>query len=321
MIRALTGALVGLAVLLAGWWFVAAQLAGRAVDGVVAELRADGWGVELADLTRAGFPWRIDITARDLSLTAPGGRVGLQLPQLQAHALSVNPTRVILTLPEEQVIILPGQQLRLQADRPEGMMRLGIAADLPLRDASLQSGLITLLSDGGWRMGAAQLLVALQARPDEAARYDLLAELREVTLPALAGDGARADAAGMLRLDAVIGFDRTLSPLDNAQIESVSLRGLQAEWGPAAVSFAGDLVADGDGFASGSVELELRNWPLLLAALAEAGLLGPEQAAQLRAILGFAASGDNSLRAPLVLAGGQVLLGGLVPIGPAPRLR
>jgi len=327
MIRALTIATVGLAALWAGWWFVAAHAAGRAVEGLVAGLRADGWEVGWNDIGTAGFPSRIDTTARDLVLSDPSGAVTWEMPRLQAFALSYRPNEIILAWPPVQEIALPGQRLTLAADALMASARVGIATDLPLETITVQSGLVTLASDAGWRIGASRLLAALRRTPAAAGgeappgSYDLFAELRELTLPALPGAPAGPGAAGELRLDAGLVLDQPLARGAAPQLEAISLRSLRADWGSASLALSGEVTADAQGFAQGTAELELRNWPLLLEMAQQAGVVGAEEAARLHGMLDFAAHGDATLTAPLGLAGGMVLLGGLVPLGPAPRLR
>lgn len=324
MIRALTTAVIALAALWAGWWFIASQAAGRALDNIIADLRADGWQVDYSDINTRGFPSRIDTTARDLSLTDPGGRVTWETPDLQAFALSYRPNEIIVAWPRTQTFTLPSQKLVLDADSLMASARVGIATDLPLRNATIQSDLVTLTSDAGWRIGAAHLLGALRGTPaaDGAeavdASYDLFAELQELTLPTGAVSGP--DGVGTLRIDATVVLDTPLALGVQSRIEAITLREARVDWGATALAISGDVVADEGGFARGAVELELRNWPQLLDALIEAGLVAPDDANRLRSALAFAASGDNTLSAPLMLSGGVVLLGGLVPLGPAPRL-
>ncbi len=327
VIRALTAAVVALAVLWSGWWFVAAQVAGQALDGFAADLRGEGWSVEYGDLATRGFPSRIDTIAEDITMIPPGGGGVWEIPRLQAMALTYRPNEIILSWPQEQIITLPDQRLVLWTDRLESVARLGISTELPLREVIVQSGLVTLVSDAGWRVGASNLLAKLhetpadRALPDWPASYDLFAQLQEVALPAGTGGVGRPDASGDLHIDATIGLDRPIAPGQGARIEAITLREARAEWGMALIALSGQVVADEAGIAQGTVELELRNWPMLMTALVETGLMPPEAAGQLRAILSFASSGDDSLRAPLVLSGGVVLLGGLLPLGPAPRLR
>lgn len=324
MIRALTTAVIALAALWAGWWFVAAQAAGRGIDALIADLRADGWQVDYSDIATRGFPSRIDTTAQDLSLTDPAGRVTWETPDLRAFALSYRPNEIILAWPGRQTFALEGQTLVLDADGLMASARVGIATDLPLKTATIQSDLVTLTSDAGWRLGAAHLLAALRETPAGdgaeavAGSYDLFAELQELTLPSAMASGPHG--AGTLRIDATAVLDRPLARGVRSQVEAITLREARADWGETGLAITGEVQADEGGFAQGSVVLELRNWPELLAALHQAGLVRAEDLDRLQAALTFAASGDDTLTAPLVLSGGVVLLGGLVPLGTAPRL-
>lgn len=326
MIRWLTIATVTLALLWAGWWFVASTIAGRAVDGIEDNLRNDGWVVNYHDRSTRGFPSRIDMTARDLVVTNPASTITWQMPWLQVFALSYRPNEVILSWPTAQTITLPDQRLTLAADDLMASARAGIASDLPLQNATVQSGLITLTSDAGWRLGAAQMLAALREAPvntdqdTQQGRYDLYAQLTDLTLPITPGAAMGPDASGMFRFDAQVQLDQPLSSTSAARVEAVSLRDLRFEWGTASMSLSGAVTADPLGRAEGELELELRNWPLLLETAVDLGLIRPQDAGSWQQALAFVSNGDNVLSAPVTLGDGMLLLGGIIPLGPAPRL-
>lgn len=324
MIRGLTTAVVLLAALWAGWWFVAANLAGRGVEGLVSDLRAQGWQVDYSDISTRGFPSRIDMTATDLFLSGPGRVATWESDWLQVFALSYRPNEIILAWPGEQRITLPDQVLTLGAEALMASATIGIATDAPLRQAVVQSGLLTLSSDAGWRMGATRLLAALRETPApdgsgvQPGSYDLYAELSELALP---GTMAAPDTTATLRLEATLHLDRSLALGVAPLVEEITLDDIRADWGAASFTLSGSLTPDAAGYAEGTVMIGLRNWPALLDAALQIGLIRPEDAEGWQRGLMLAASGDNSLDAPVVASGGVLLLGGLVPVGPAPRLR
>ncbi|MCC7321135.1 MAG: DUF2125 domain-containing protein [Rubellimicrobium sp.] len=330
MIRGLT---IATGILAAGWsgyWFVAAQAARGGAEAIVSELRDGGWQVSYSDLSTRGFPSRIDTTLSDLALADPATGIGWNAPFLQVFALSYRPNEIIAAWPEEQTIALPGQTLTVRAEGLMASARVGVATDLPLEQATVQSGLITLASDAGWQGGASHLLAAFRrapgvdGAPPDPASYDIFADLAEIALPVdlLArldpGTGTPA-VAGRARLDAGVRLDAPLARGTEPGILGIVLRDLRGEWGPASIALRGEVAPDAAGLAEGRVEVELRNWPLLLDLMSATGLVPAERADMLRNALSLAAQGDRSLSAALTLGGGMVSLG-FVPLGPAPRL-
>lgn len=324
MIRWLTAAVILLAAIWAGWWFVAANLAGRGVGQLVDDLREQGWRVDYADISTRGFPSRIDMTATDLSLAGPRGTVTWESDWLQVFALSYRPNKIILAWPAEQHIILPGQTLTLGTQALMASATVGIATDVPLQQGVVQSGLLTLSSDAGWRMGAARLLAALRETPAPAGdgpqpgSYDLYAELSELTLP---GAMATPDATATLTAEATLRLDRPISTGAAPLVEEITFKDIRADWGAASFTLSGSLTPDSAGYAEGTIVIGLRNWPALLDTAVQIGLIRPEDAGAWQRGLTLASRGDNSLDAPIVASGGVLLLGGLIPAGPAPRLR
>lgn len=319
MIRGLTSAVIFLAALWAGWWFVAAHLAGQGVDALEADLRAQGWQVDYTDRSTRGFPSRIDMTLSELSLTTPQGAMTWQSDWLQAFALTYRPNEVIFAWPDEQQITLPDQSLTLGAQGLMASATVGIATDAPLKQAVVESGLLTLVSDAGWRMGATRLLAALRESPEASpGSYDLYARLEELALPGgISGPGATAT----LHVEAGLTFNGPVTLSAMPLLENISLDDIRADWGAASFTLSGELAPDAAGFATGTLMIGLRNWPALLESAVQIGLIRPDAADAWHHGLMLAASGDNSLNAPLVASGGVLLLGGLIPVGPAPRLR
>lgn len=324
MIRGLTTAVILLAALWAGWWFVAANLAGRGVEQLVDDLRALGWRVDYADISTRGFPSRIDMTATDLSLAGPSRVVTWESDWLQVFALSYRPNKIILAWPEEQRITLPDQTLTLGAEALMASATVGIATDVPLRQGVIQSGLLTLSSDSGWRMGATRLLAALRETPApaggeaQAGSYDLYAELSELALP---GGMAAPGATATLKAEATLILDRPIATGAAPLVEEIIFKDIRADWGAASFTLSGSLTPDSAGYAEGAIMIGLRNWPLLLDTAVQIGLIHPDDAEGWQRGLMLASRGDNTLDASIVASGGVLLLGGLIPVGPAPRLR
>ena len=74
--RALLGLVVVAFLGWSGWWWVASGAARKGTETAVASLRAQGWDAAYADLTVAGYPNRIDLTATAPRLAPPGAGWG-----------------------------------------------------------------------------------------------------------------------------------------------------------------------------------------------------------------------------------------------------
>ena len=102
----------------------------------------------------------------------------------------------------------------------------------------------------------------------------------------------------------------------------MTINRLLGGWGRLGLQGSGRLDIAADGRISGRIDLVLRNWRRVLDLARRAGLIDRDQQRNIETVLSLvtAASDDpDSLRLPLVLAGGTMSLGP-VPLGPAPRL-
>lgn len=323
MLRAVT---IGVGVLAAGYggyWFVAAQAAKSGAQALVDSLRADGVEVEYADLATRGFPSRIDTTVTDLALRDPESGVAWEAPWFQVFALSYRPNRIIAAWPPEQEIVLPGEVLTLGSTDMMASAHLGLSTDLPLDSATVQSGPLTVAAaTGGWEAGAAHLLAAFRHAGD--ADYDLFAELTDIALPApilaaLDPLSTLPATVPVLRVEARLTFDRPVARGAAPRLEVLALQNAVLDWTETGIAVSGRLTPDAGGRAEGTLQVELRNWPLLVDLARNAALVSEDQAALLRGALAAAANGDVSLTAPVTFAGGAMSIGPL-PLGPAPLL-
>lgn len=314
--RALVFIVVILAALYGAYWFVGASQVEARAEAALVQLEAQGWQADYAALDTRGFPSRFDTTVTDLSLVSPDGAVAWEAPFLQIFALSYRPNRVIAAWPTEQRLALGGQTLDISSEGLRASAALGLSADLPLTDARLESGPLSIASEAGWRLGLDRLLAAIRPAGPAPGAYDVFLEAEGLRPPAV-------DAAlRLLRLDGQVTLD---APLDRSlqgapRLLGFALRELRIAQGGAALSASGDLAPDAQGFLAGTLTLRAENWRDILALLESAGLLVHDQAPFLAGALEELAGGGDDIELPVTFRDGQVEALGVVLL-PAPRVR
>lgn len=329
--RVLAGAVALAALAWSGWWFFSAGLRDEALAGWLEARRAEGWQAEAAEIRTGGFPNRIDTRIVEPALADPAAGWAWRAPFLDVLTLAYEPNAAIVAFPPEQSLAAPGARASLTSDRLRASIRFVPGPSLELTRVSMVGEGMSLSGDG-WRAGAANAEAHVEAvRPAVENAYRLFFGAEAVTLP----DGVRnrLDVAGALpavaerlRVDAVATFDRALDrfALEDAPpgVRALSIRSLEARWGDLALTATGDLRADAEGYAEGSLDVRAENWRAMLRAAVAAGALDANAAGLIEGGLGLLArlSGDgDALSAPLSFSGGAARIGP-VPIGEAPRL-
>jgi hypothetical protein len=337
--RILAGVVLAVALGWSGWWIVGSQIKRSALEGWLAERRADGWVAEAEAISIGGFPNRFDTRVTGLHLADPGQGWAWETPFMDILMLSYQPNAAIVALPGDQQIAVPGAQSVLDAETLRGSVRfvpgpslelaaLSVEADaLALRDARAASPSVLAAAD--------RVVLHLRALDDGTAPengYAMFAEAQAVRLPAALREildpaGALAPVADRLEIDGRLAFD---APLDRHAVEvappgvtHLSLSQASLRWGELAIALSGAVTADRQGYAVGDLDLRAENWLEILAAMVRAGVIGEETAATLRFGLGFFArqrDGRSVLSVPLSFSGGGTRIGP-IPVGPAPRLR
>ncbi len=332
--RILGGAVALAAAGWSGWWFIGSSAHEAALNGWLAERRADGWQAEASDLSTQGFPNRFDTRLTDLALANPRAGWAWSAPFLDILMLSYAPNRAVVAFAPEQTLAAPGAKAALRSEGLRGSVRFAPGPSLALTRLSLE-GRALALEGADWAAGAASLAAHVLASdpataPDDS--YDVYFAAEGVALPQgvralLDPAGALPDLAQALRLDARVALDRPLDrfALEDAapQIAALSLTALEAQWGALSLRANGLVRADAEGFAEGKITVQARNWREMLRASVAAGVIAADLGAALEAGLGFVAmlGGDqDAIEAPLSFSGGYARLGP-VPLGPAPRLR
>ena len=329
--RGLTIIVVVLTTLYSAYWFAARAAVTQGTAALIDTLRAEGWDVDYATLSTAGYPNRIDTTATDLRLADPSG-LGWAAPLFQVFALSYRPNEVIAVWPPEQVLTLADQSLTVTTDGLRASARVGVSTRLPLDQVTAESGALGIVSDNGWTLSLDRALLAFRQAGSDPTAYEAFAEAAMLALPepllaALDPEGRQPLTVSRLRLDAGLIFDR---PLDrfagegeaggSAALTALTLRDANIDWGDITLSARGALTIDAAGVPEGRITLTATNWRALLELAAAAGAVTPEVAPTWAAMGETMSGGSESLDLPVTFADGMMSVG-FIPLGPAPRLR
>jgi hypothetical protein len=330
--RILIRLLILLAVVWSGWWWMAASVIDRGLDGWMAARRAEGWQAEAAPITTTGFPFELQTQIMDLSLADPETGLALRLDGTTVSAPAYWPGYVTLSVPSTpiELHIADSKHLfRLQ----DGIARLHLHPRVSLELDSIQT-------HGGawqWNTRPGNVLAgdswAMQITQDDVIAEEYQFDLQIDNLRP--GDPLRVQLAvpaawplsfENFAADLTVTFDR---PWDRRAIKDIRpqprriiLRDANATWGPVRLVADGDLTVDSMGTPDGTANLLVENWGELLDLAVAAGVLPASIRPQAQTMLGALANlGGDPTRLDLSLrfVGGEMFLGS-IRLGPAPRI-
>ena len=321
-----------------GYWVVGSNAVRQGIEDGFAGAAAQGLVAEKSGLTVTGFPNRFDVTIEGLRLADPSTGMGWQASFAQVFAMTWKPWHVIAALPPEQVVTLPDQIVTVTSSDLKASLRAKPAADLPLAEARLAGTSLALASDQGWTLALGDFTLGLRAEPALGpAGYELgfdlapltpdpgfVAALKAVSIPDLpASDLPEVveNLWGSIHLTFSAPLDRHA---DKAKpyLTRIEINQMNLAWGQLAATAKGLIEADGNGFAAGTVTVEVINWDRLPAILVAAGLVTPEVAPTIaRGMQALASQTPKPtvLSLTLVLQDGRMSFGPF-PLGPAPLM-
>lgn len=291
-----------LAALYGGYWVVGSSQVETRAEAALQDLREQGWRVDYADLSTAGFPSRFDTTVTGLELASPDGRFAWAAPFVQVLALSYRPNQVIAVWPEAQRLSVAGQEIEIAAQGLRASATLGLSADLPLDRATLESGLTDVTSESGWALGFDRLLAAIRRAGSGPNAYDLFLEAEGLRPPALSSNIGRLELDAQVALDAPLGVRLAAAP----RLLGLTLREARLASGDIAVTASGALAPDPQGFLEGQLTLAAENWRGLLDLLEATGLFVHDQRALVEGALEELSSGGDRIEVPVTFRGGRV---------------
>ena len=315
-----------------GFWWVTSSTVERNLRNWVDARAADGWVVGYDAIEATGFPNRVDTTVTGLELADPETGLSWSAPKFQILALSYKPNPVIVAWPPEQTLSTPFETVTVTSQTMRGSAVFVPGPALTLDHATIEFASIGLVSTAGWSASLAEGLLSTRRTPAIANSYDLAFSAQDLRLPegfvrSLSGRSLVGDTLGTLKLHATVLFD---APWDRRAIEerrpqpvAIDLALAQATWGELDLKLAGRLDVDAEGLPTGEITVKATNWREILQLAVATGAV-PEGIAPLvesgLESLARLSGGGDALDVPLTFARGRVMLAGLVPLGPAPRL-
>lgn len=328
--RKLTILVAVLAVLYGGYWFVGRSQVENGLTFAISEIDAGDVTLTYDTLNTRGFPSRFDTTIETLVFEDPVSATKWEAPWLQIFALAYNPTEVIAVFPPEQSITVNGETFTLFSNdmRASGDVRANAA--LSFQQAVLTADNPRLRTQDGAEIAMASLRTAMRQSPGEDQSYDLFLDARSIVLPeairaAIDPDGTMPPMIRDIRLDGTLGLSDEIALNSDAapQLDAATIKEFGIDWGDISLSAIGDVVADANGLAEGSITLSARNWEQALDLAVTAGAIAEgvdETYATMASTFNETPQIPDTLTVTLTFADGATRLGSL-PIGPAPLLR
>lgn len=295
-----------------GAWFWQAHAQRNAIIRWAEDQAARGISVTWDDLAIRGFPNRLDSTfTRVVARDAQSG-TEVEAPLLQVLSMVWNKDHVIAALPQGAKLARDGKTYTLDGDG----IRASLVSDGDvIRRFHLEAAVLNLSGDTSAAMSEVTGAITLA---EDATAYHVAFNAGDFALSAPAGPGA-------LRLDAMIRVaegapTRSITLKD---MTGIRLTRLELEQDALTLAAAGDVDVGADGVLSGEISVRADNLSDALATERAAGRLAPgellalEQAVSLFSGL---SGRDDSIDVTFEFRGGKTWVG-ILPLGPAPRLR
>ncbi len=330
--RRILGLSVVLAVLWSLWWGFWAFGISRGAQAWLADQRAQGWQADVSQISRAGFPSRIDVTLEELDLADPATGLAFGFPKLELSLRAIWPGDAALTFPNTPIrVATPTGSWRVLAEdaRADLALHPGLARELEALSATSGPFRIEDSNSGALLGGEALTLAITQTVAPEvyAVRFDvpnfrpgdaLRDNLRISEDLPLIFDTTEARAA--------ITFDRALDRRSveegRAQPQKIVLDLVEAQWAEMRFLATGAVTRDADGLAEGSLTIKAENWQQMLDLAENAGVLAAQMRPRVEFLLSSLGRGTGAtedLDVTLTFEGGLTRLG-FVPLGRAPSL-
>jgi hypothetical protein len=329
--RWLLGGVTGLFVLWSGYWVVGSRTALSAVQDWVADAPAQGLDLKTGDITLAGYPNRFDLTVTSPEYADPVSGWSWSAPFVQVLALSYQPWKVIVALPNEQTLSRQGETIGIASDRLRASIAVFPQSALGLDKIIVEGDAVALTSDLGWTGSAKHAVVALRQVDGMPTAYELGLQVDALQPDTAFASALRATSELPAVMDSATAdvITTLTAPLDrNAgatqpQVSEVNVKNAQLVWGPLKLQAEGSLVPDDQGLAKGRIEIRITNWQHLVPLMVASGAVKPElsqTAGNMLKAMAQQGTDPKVLALPLTMAGGWMTLGPF-PLGPAPALR
>ncbi len=321
----------GLFVLWSGYWVVGSRTLLAGVQDWVAQAPAQGVDIKTGDITLAGYPNRFDLTVTSPEYADPTSGWSWSAPFVQVLALSYQPWKVIVALPNDQILSRPGESIGVASTRLRASIKVFPETSLGLDNIILEGEAVALTSDLGWTGSAKRAVVALRHVEGLPTAYEFGLQVNALMpdadfAKALAATSDLPPAMDSATADVITTLT---APLDrNAtetkpQVDAVEVKNMLVVWGPLKLHAEGALASDDQGLAAGRINIRVTNWKHLVPLMVASGAVKPElsqTASNMLAALAQQSPDPDVLALPLTLKDGWMTLGPF-PLGPAPQLR
>lgn len=317
-----------------GWWYLGARGQEAGIQAWLDKQRKRGWTVETAPVAVEGYPLDFRLSVGKLALSDPRRGWSWSAPMLSAASRSYEPTRIIVTWPDEQVFEGGGDRAQVTSEKAETILDLRPGPSMELRQAATRIENLRITAERGGQSGARSVNVDLvESEPGTAAdnSYNLTVDAASLELPGFVL--SKIDPTG--RLDPLIdrfsiqAFATFRDALGRHTMEKgdVALRAAKIttagfEWGKMRLTVSGEFTVNAEGYPEGSIQVEAHEWGQMVSLAVQARVIDQSTAKSVTKAINFInglAGGRKELRAPLTLTGGKIKLGPF-NIADAPRL-
>ncbi|MBW4710590.1 DUF2125 domain-containing protein [Roseobacter sp. YSTF-M11] len=316
-----------------GWWVMATLGAVRGIEGWLAARQSEGWQAETSAIAFEGYPLDIRITLKDPLLADPDTGVALETSALRLGAPVWDPGQITLVLPNDPILLAsPETRTRFLTQEGRANLFVDTGAALALEQMEASADVWLLDGEAGDLLSGGTSRAAVVHDPEMPATYHFNLDVDglrpgEIPRSALFIPQEWPVTFDRLSVQSTVRFDRiwdiTALEVSRPQPRQISIPQAEAIWGDLQLRFAANLDVDVAGAATGSVNVQARNWRAMLAIAETAGILPSglrPQIEQALSTLASLAGNPETLDVTLTLRDGFVSLG-FIPLGPAPRFR
>jgi hypothetical protein len=324
-------AVIFVVALYSGYWFIGAGAVENRLATSAAEARLEGWQIDYGALDTTGFPGTFDVGIAQPDVTAPDGQWAWRAPSLQVFAPSIRPTRLSVNFPDSQTLRLGDQTLQITSTDLQVSAGTRLDAALSFDATSVDVTDANVQSDFGWQISLDHMLASFAVQPETDRIYDISVDADALVLPPelfaqFVTEGSLENTVCKIVLNSAITLNTPLNrfAFDGSKpppvVEKIVLSGFDLNWGEIDLNAEGTLDFDAEGVPEGRVTIKTAQWQAIIDILVNTGTIDARIAPTLARTASAMADDSGMLFAPITFRGGFMLIG-LVPIGPAPRLR
>ena len=330
--RILFGAILILAAVWSGYWYVSSTAITNGFAAWFGERQNEGWLAEYSAIETRGFPNRFDTTISDAIIADPKARIAWEVPFFQILALSYKPNHLIAIWPNEQMVVTPSGKYLITSEDMKASVVLNIDArgEQLFRRITFKTDNLAIIPEADEQeIKVASLVLAAESAPARIATYRVGVEAAEIS-PAISLRSAidassnLPDSLESLHVDAQVEFDKpwSRSSIETArpQPKNIKLNKATAQWGQLEIKAAGELEINDAGVPAGEITLKAVNWREILDLAVSSGFLKEKQSEVLEPVISAMArlkGNPNTLDIPFTFSNGRIWFK-LIPLGQSP---